>query len=292
MIFKDQIGSGNFKNLILSLLEKAMKIGLLPQGLEPGEHQDFQQNTYDIKAQLLGEFKVEINRTELNISRNRQKAVLAYLLLNRDRKIDRHTLANKFWGENETALNSLNVIISQLRDAFRKAMPQHEVIMTDGCLYYLNPALKIGVDANLLVKNYRNGNEAEICKQQDKALSYYMGGACLYNGFFLENLPLEGLDWIYGEREQLQQKWLVMLERLCNRFFEEGKHEFVVEFGERILDIVPHFEAIHEVIIRSHLAMDRIDYARHQYQYYLFTMESLDIPPSTRIGNLLNDRAA
>jgi DNA-binding SARP family transcriptional activator len=279
-------------SLILSLLEKVSTFRLLPIGMEARYHEDFQRNTYDIKAQLLGNFVVEINQEELHISRNRQKVVLAYLLLHRDRKVDRHHLANKFWGENETALNSLNVIISQLREAFRKALPNREVILTDGSQYYLNPALKIGVDADQLVKNYRLGKESELCRQHNEALAYYMGGACLYRGCFLENLPLEGLDWILGERDQLQQKWLVMLERLCNRFFEEKNYPFVIEFGERILDLVPHFEAIHEVIIRSHLAMDRMDYARHQYQHYVLCMESLQIPPSARIGNLLNGKAA
>src|SRR5512136_1137321 len=141
-----------------------------------------------LRIQLLGSFQVITHDKSLaRLPSERLQALLAYLVLHRDRPLSRQQLAVTFWPDttDAQARTNLRTLITRLREALPDADPF------------------LAIDAQTVQWRSNSSCAIDVIEFEQALTAKRMTDAiALYHG---DLLPGCYDDWIAGERERLRQ---------------------------------------------------------------------------------------
>jgi len=217
---------------------------------------------------LFGNMRVTHNNwlTEVIMTREIQ-ALLAYLLLQRQKVHSREVLAGLFWGENsqEKARGSLNTALWKLKKAlepegipsgtFLRNTSLNEVGFNHGSPYWLDMEVFEREVNRILVCPFPVVEEIQIV-ELEKVLELYRGE--LLEGFYD--------NWMLRERERLRALHLKSLMYLLQYYGLHGEWEKAVTYGQQVLELDPLREDIHRELMRLYLKNGHRALALRQYE--------------------------
>lgn len=195
---------------------------------------------------------------------HRVQALLAYLVLHRERTHRRETLSALFWGEQSeaSARSCLSTSLWRLRQileppklargTYLLADPGGEVGFKSRGDYWLD----VAVVEDAVRRLRHDKSDVRDLPAAERALEHYTGD--LLDGFYDE--------WALRERERVRLLYLDGLSRLLVAYRDADNVERALHHASRILELDPLREEIHREVIRLHLRQGRRAQAVAQYQ--------------------------
>jgi DNA-binding SARP family transcriptional activator len=221
-----------------------------------------------LEIRLLGTFRIgHPGQGQIPRPIHAVQALLAYLVLNRNRTYAREVLGGLFWGDLteakarsclSTALWRLRQVLEPdgvARGSYLLTRRSGEVGFNGSSDHWLDVAafedgLQPLVRARPALQPTFDWNSAE------RAIAHY--GGDLLEGFYE--------DWALRERERLRLLYLDGLGRLLNHYSEIDALEQALACGWRILELDPLREEIHRAIMRLHLRCGHRSLAIQQFE--------------------------
>jgi DNA-binding SARP family transcriptional activator len=221
----------------------------------------------ELEACLLGPFQVRVDGKPIADWPNRKsKAILKYLLLNRDRPVAKEVLMELLWPEADAAAarNSLNVAIHRLRRVLGSGERGPRFIVFADGHYALDPDLKVWTDADAFLAHAQRAAELERARDVESALQEYAACAALYRGELLAEDRYA--EWPLPLRQQLRDRHLQVLERLSRIHFDRQDYRSCTAICTRILAVDACDEAAHRMLMRCYALSGQPHFAQRQYQ--------------------------
>jgi DNA-binding SARP family transcriptional activator len=219
---------------------------------------------------------------------HRVQALLAYLVLHRERTHRRETLSALFWGEQSeaSARSCLSTSLWRLRQILEPPkLPRGMYLLADSSgevgfkprgEYWLD----IAVVEDAVRRLRRDKSDARDLPAAERALEHYTGD--LLDGFYDE--------WALRERERVRLLYLDGLSRLLVAYMEVGNAERALHHASRILELDPLREEIHREVIRLHLREGRRALAVAQFQQCREVLaRELSVEPMPETRDLVAD---
>ncbi len=261
----------SFTTTILNMVNQALSIGIVPKSIARiislNTVSDIALPASGIQARFLGNFEVYINGLLLpELKGKKLKLLLAYLLYQSPKQVHKNTLANLFWGDIDTAANSLQVAICQLRKHLRATAGITDLICHENERYFINPEFALSSDAAAFRTLWQNGQLVEMRAGLEEALPAYHDAIGSYNGDFMEDVGSNCEPWILQEREVLAEKYLHVLERMGVYFFREGNPTVAIHLCQRILEKEPYFETAYRLLMICYDQLGQRGHAIATYQ--------------------------
>jgi DNA-binding SARP family transcriptional activator len=235
-----------------------------------------------LRISLFGCVRVSFDNftSNLNLSPIIQ-ALLAYLLLERQRIHSRDVLAGLFWGDNtqKRARGCLNTTIWRLRHSLEpEGIPvgtyltitqQGEVGFNTNSQHWLDVEVFEDQMQRFLITPYEAIDSREADKIE-RTLTIYQGD--LLEEFYD--------DWAIHERERMRNLYLNGLACLMCYYQSQGAFEKGLACGHKILDLDPLREEIHRDLMRLYVAYGQRAFGVRQYEICRELLEKeLGIPP-------------
>ena len=185
---------------------------------------------------LLGVFRATLDGAPItNFESAKVRALLAYLVVERDRPHARETLAGLLWSDfpNSDALRNLRLALSNLRQAIgdHRADPPFLLITRDTIQF--NAASDCSLDLTDL---------------QDLSGLGAPHGKFL-DGFVCDSAPFE--EWLLLQRERIGQQILRALRELTARAEERGDYDRAQTYARQQLELEPWDEHAHQQLMRA-----------------------------------------
>jgi predicted ATPase/DNA-binding SARP family transcriptional activator len=209
------------------------------------------------------------------------RSLFAYLLTYRERSHTRDLLAGIFWPDlpEATARRRLSRALWQIRRSLRVQDRPQPVLLTDGDTVQINPDLPLWLD----VEKFRH----QAAKGDLQELELAVG---LYQGDFLAGYYD---DWLLVQREQLQEMFLSVLERLVEGYKSRGEYERALTHARRLATKAPWREKVHREVMRLCHLLGRDNEALKQFEICRQNLtEELDAEPSLNTVALVREIAA
>jgi len=221
-----------------------------------------------LRITLFGNFRVSYEEEPCEIALTRTaQALLAFLLLNRQRLHSREVLAGLFWGDHteDQARNCLSTALWRLRrlvepddverGTYLLATPNGDVGFNERSDYWLDVAIFEQTAGTLLSRPSASFTSDEV-QSTEHALT-------LYRGELLEGFQDE---WALSERERLHAVYMRALGHLMAYHRREGDLERSLLYGQRILRAEPLREEVHRDVMRLYAQAGQRALAAQQYE--------------------------
>lgn len=209
------------------------------------------------------------------------KSIFKYLVTHRERPISKEVLMETFWPEidPDSARNNLNVSIYGLRKALGKVNPDFPYVLFQDACYRLNPELRIWVDAEAFMEHVRKAKEFERHGDQLAAIHEYRAAETIYQSEFLVEDRYE--DWLIGARQNFQDIYLTVMNRLSCYYFDQQDYEACVTICTKALTDDTCNEELHQRLMRCYGLMGYTHLALRQFHVCRETLhKELSISPS------------
>lgn len=231
----------------------------------------------------LGRFKVLLHDQPVTHWPCRKgKEIFAYLAINHTRKVHREIFMDTFWPAStpDSARNSLNVAIHNIRHCLHQLDPSHEYILYDEECYFFNPEIELWLDIEEFQHYWRLAQNAEREKQTLLAVEHYELAAALYQGDFMDDEPYE--SWPTQQRENLKEIYLVILDRLSDHFALDGHPDLAIDLSEKILEKDLCREDVYRRLMKCHYRLGHRDKAIKTFQKCTEALKSeLEVEPTS-----------
>lgn len=183
------------------------------------------------------------------------RSLLAYLLLHRERPIDRRRLAFLFWprGTESAARRNLRQYLHRMRQVFDGVAFDADMVLATGNTVQLNPDADIWLD----VDAFRSLTRA------DAGTNELVRGVELYRGDLLADLYE---DWCDDQRLELRQRYLQSLERLSQQLQENYQFEKAFAVTRKWIAVEPYDEAAHRGLMSLYVQAGKRNQALQHYQ--------------------------
>jgi DNA-binding SARP family transcriptional activator len=241
-----------------------------------------------LEVRLLGRLSVSCGgRTIAHWPSRKGKFLLAYLALNRDRRLARDLLMETFWPHSspQAARNCLNVTLHGLRQVLRTLADRGDIIFYESESYFLSPDLALWVDVEEFKRAWAEGQKREREHATLAALAAYTRAARLYAGDLMEDDPYE--SWLDLEREHLREVFLVILDKMSCHYSLDGDPEGAIRLCEQMLEKDRCQEAVHRRLMLCYARLGLRDRALRQYLRCVEIMrKELDVAPTTETTRL------
>ena len=230
-----------------------------------------------IQVQFLGKFRVLVNGEPL-ILNGKNALIFASLLLDYPREIHKETLMQRFWADNMSAKNNLNVAICHIRKALKDLRLEQDIIVFDADFYSLSQDIQLETDIETFTQIRRNATDTLRKHGISAAVEAFERLLWLYNGDFLENYPND--TWALGERDSYSEYYFEALRLLSEHYEKIGNIERCIEYCRLMLRHDPHFEPIHRRLIQAYARLGAKDRAIRQYQDCVRALKHINSAPS------------
>ena len=236
----------------------------------------------------LGNFFVYQNDVLIdNWSSKKALSIFKYLITHRSTTVKKDILMDIFWPEAdpESARRNLHQAIYALRQTLNQNHPGFQHIEFWNDCYRLNPELEIWVDSEEFEKHIENGQRFESVQASQYAITEYSLAEGLYqDSFMLDDLYEE---WCQSYRQHLWQRYLLLVSRLSEYYFERAEYPTVMVLNRRILTKDNCQESAHQYLMRCYLAQGQRHLALSQYRFCAQALQNeLDLPPSDETEEL------
>ena len=235
-----------------------------------------------LSVHLFGPFHVLLyERPVWGFTTAKDRLLLAYLAVEREKPSRREALAELLWPERPQgiALANLRHTLSTLRKTIQDhtAIPPFLVITRQSL--QLNPAAEVWTDVGsfqlLIEEGLRSDHTAERLEQ----------AVCCYSGPFLDGMLIraspEVENWIHSWRARYYQEFVLALDHLT-RFYEcRNAFAKALPYAYRMVELEPWGERANHQLVRL-LALDgqRSTALAHYQRFEKILREELGISPS------------
>lgn len=241
-------------------------------------------------VKAFGSFSVTVNDhlvTEFPNSKGKQ--LLKYLLINRRKICLKEELMELLWPRYDTvsARNNLNVVVYGLRQAAKRYLGKHSLILFREGGYLINPEIQIFADFEQFDLQYQQALKVLSSNQPKEAIENLKEAQALYTDTFLE----EDLycDWVNDIRENYRRMYLQVLESLDSAYEGLDNNKKRIEINQKILEQDSCNERAHEHLMNCYESSGQRHLALRQYQEAKLSLkQELELPPSKKLNNLYN----
>ncbi|NJK77418.1 MAG: AAA family ATPase [Microcoleus sp. SU_5_6] len=230
---------------------------------------------------LLGGFSLTYeDRPVTEITSRRAQALLAYLVLYRQTAQSRQRIAFHLWPEStdDRARAALRKELSHLRhalpnpDEFLRVETKTLQWLPDGKFILDVAEFEAAIKAAEKAVD-RNTSRAKL----EQAIELYQG----------DLLPDWEDEWVFAEREQLRQLYILALERLVNVSEEQQDYQAALAYARQMLRVDALNEATYGALIRLHrLNGDRAKALQVYHQCMTVLRDELGVDPSLETRRL------
>ncbi|MEL6256480.1 MAG: BTAD domain-containing putative transcriptional regulator, partial [Bacteroidota bacterium] len=271
----------------MAMTNSSLHFNSMPINISPEKRQDWEykeENSASVEVKLMGKFEIFIQGKKMtSLPGKKGQGLLSYLFYFHPRPIAREILMETFWPKVATSSsrNSLNVALHGIRKSFEKFSPDSDILIYKNGAYSLNPEWEITVDVKSFINHWKRGQSMETSTGIVSAISCYEKAASFYtNTLLMDDLYSE---WIQPERDNLQETYLAILERLIDYRIDMEEYKLAHHYGEQALRIDACREHIHRQIMLAHCKSGRRNQAIRQYQRCCEVLrEELNIGPAPR----------
>ncbi len=231
---------------------------------------------------LLGQLSVQVDHEPLAAFPSRNAAFLfAYLVLHRDRWLDREVLAGTLWGDrtDDAARKTLRSGLWRIRCTLKDGgiEPDAWFDLEPRRLRFVGREEGVAVDVHAFETATRHGVglpgpilPCEVVAELEEALSLYTG----------DLIPGCYEDWAFLERERLHLRRLAVLEALVRHYQATSAWRTSLRHAHTILRADPLREPAHRAVIRGyHELGDRPSAIRHYRRLERLLAEELEVEP-------------
>lgn len=241
------------------------------------------------QVSLLGKFCLKRGEAEVHRLESRKaEELLCYLLVNRERAHTREALAELLWGDDFS---------QQSKNYFRKALwvlqaaldplvdgAEQRLLLVESEWIQFNPACELWLDIAVIEAAFTEVKGIagrDLSQEQAELLE---AAVALHKGDLLEDCYQ---DWCLFERERLQYKFLILVDKLMGFCEHHREFERGLVYGEQILRYDRAHERTHMRMMRlHHLAGDRSAALRQYDKCRTALQEELDVEPGEPIRQL------
>ncbi len=200
-----------------------------------------------LDVRLLGPVEAAIDGTLVQLGGTRQRALLAYLALRRNKVVDAADLVARIWGEDspDTSLNTLQVYVGKLRkvvepDRERRGAGSTLVTRPPGYVLHLDET-----DADRFESAAAAGHEALSQGRHREASTTLSGALELWRGPALADLM--GYLFVHGPALRLEELRLTALEDRVEADIALGRSPTAAAELEALIRAHPHRERLAEL---------------------------------------------
>ncbi len=215
--------------------------------------------------------------------------LLSYLLLHRDRPHARETLASLLWGDHCTTAQSkkyLRKALWQLQATLNDVLDSagDTLVLVDSDWLQINTKMPLWFDVGVFEAAYAQVRGIPGDQLEPESVRVVQHGVEIYGGDLLEGWYQ---DWCLGERERLQQIYLIMLDKLIGYCETTRQYELGLFYGECNLRYDRAREHTYQQVMRLLYAIGDRTGALRQYDRCVAALkEELDVKPSARTTTL------
>ncbi|MDF2677545.1 MAG: hypothetical protein K0Q97_1870 [Bacillota bacterium] len=210
--------------------------------------------------------------------------ILAVLLCNKYKKVNREKLSYMFWPDCfETANYNLRYNLWSIKKIIPNDENNQEFIISDNKYCYINPEYKFISDVTFLDNISFNENSNDIKTLEDVKK--------LFRGEFLEDFYFKECDdfndWIFSQRSIFQNMRIKTLNTLLNIYLNIENYHESNNILEEILLINPYDEESHYKLMNLLIKNNESNLAILHYKKYETTLrQDLNIFPQKKIKDL------
>ncbi|WHH56932.1 BTAD domain-containing putative transcriptional regulator [Petroclostridium sp. X23] len=251
----------------------------------------------NIKVCFLGKFHISVNGTvisENNWKTKKAEGILKYLLLHKNRTINRETLMELFWPQSykKSASTSLRAALYELR----KVLSVYGIVIegNDSLIHESSNGLQIKNKNNLIIdtdtflehhKDLKKLSFSETDKLKRTAILERM--VSIYNGNLLENDIYE--DWTFFEREELKSIYLKSALSLVKIYTERKEDEKIENLLLKTLYLDPYNEEACFFLLNFYISTNQRGRAIKLYQTFKKRLrKALGIEPDKKLEDIKN----
>lgn len=210
---------------------------------------------YSLSLQAFGPFVLHLGFTEVedrSWQRDKAKELLLYLVIHRNRFVPKEEICQALWPQADAkqadrdfkvALNHLLKVIEPNRNAREKSY----FILRRQTMYQLNPHAGIHADF-LRFHQYKEAGFQE--KVPELAMVQLLKAARLYKGKLFEEK--RSTDWLLAERDQYEQHYLHILERLAQTSIRLRQYTNTLTWAEQLVRLDPTWEEAYRLLMYAH----------------------------------------
>jgi DNA-binding SARP family transcriptional activator len=272
------------ENLLAPGLPEAHLEGVPTGYAAPFQHPEPEpERDASIKISLLGPFQFSIGGSQRGQYIPRQvRTVLEFLVGQGRRPTSRDVLLDLLWPDAipNVAASRLRVVMHTLRKCVPcDGLGFHELVVTSGNNFMLNPQATVWVDVEEFERHWLNGWRLVKAGQTQEALREYEQAEALYTGDYLEDEPYA--DWTLLRREALRDAYANILTMLAAMSLEAGDYTGTIIWSQKLLAQDNCREDAYRLLMTSHLRLGQTSRAAHWYKLCAWSLQrELGIEPS------------
>lgn len=239
------------------------------------------------RISLFGKMTVAHNGTRVEEdTSSKARELLAYLLVHRRRSHPRERLGSLLWSHVSTSRSKayLRKALWQIQQTLSDDAADDALLVVEGTWVRVNPDADLWLDVDVFEAASAavwDRDVASLTSDDARALS---DAVVLYTSDLLENWYD---DWCLLERERLQDRFLMMLDKLAHYSELHGAYDSGVEHGQRMLHVDPARECAHRRLMRlRYLSGDRTGALRQYNRCAAILQAELAVEPSARTQRL------
>ncbi len=243
-----------------------------------------------LNIHLFGKFSVECDKQIIGVfNACKVQELFSYLLVYRNRPHARETLAGLLWGNSTTEKSRkyLRQAIWHLQTAFNAQKEAGVTLHVEHDWVQIDTSQTVWLDVAILEEAFslvEGVTSGDLTSQQAASLQ---SAVEFYRGDLLEGWYQ---DWCLYERELLQNKYLMILDKLLGYCLTHQEFDAGQRYGALILRYDRAREHTHRRLMRLYqLAGDRTAALRQYERCALALREELGVKPDTRTVALYED---
>ncbi len=220
---------------------------------------------HGFELSLLGGFNARLNGHPVaGFAYSKMRALLAYLVVEREQDHNREVLAELLWSANDsaTARSNLRRTLFDLRRVLEVPSGQAMFTSAKHTIRYVPNGQVDALDFTGRVRASPK-NHAKAEQNEEKIIA-------LYKGEFLAGLSLPDSpdfeDWLQIQREGMHRHALALLERLSNQHEQAANHSKALQFSLRYTELEPWNEDAHRRVMRLYALNGQSSAAIVQYE--------------------------
>jgi DNA-binding SARP family transcriptional activator len=214
---------------------------------------------------LLGDFDARFDGHPVTGAfHNKMRALLGYLVMEREREHSREMLANLLWDDKDAAIarDNLRRTLLKLRKALEPASGPILFSATKHTIRFIPNAYIDALDFTDQAAAAPENSGTDRYREERLI--------ALYRGEFLSGLSLPGCpdfeDWLKIQRETLRRRALALLEQLSNRYAQIDDYGKALQFALRLTEMEPWDESAHRKAMRFYALNGQNSAALQQYE--------------------------
>ncbi|CAM9829588.1 unnamed protein product [Phaeothamnion confervicola] len=238
-----------------------------------------------------GKFRVFVGGQEVEDKlwkTRKSKYMFAFLTANAGKDVPDEKVMEIFWPDHEPekARQSLYAALSHMRKALDavSAGESERVVLARKGFYKFNADRSFFYDVSEFERLYEQGNARIKEGREDEGMVAFQKAEQLYQGEFMEGYYD---DWAVFLREDLEMKYVELLQVLMEHFFDKRRYAVVTDYAQRLLKRDPCHQDAHTALMQAYIQQGKPELAARQYQTCTQVMKNeLNMSPSPEMTEL------